>query len=242
MDLQLKGEGGYHLRHSPRPCGGYNFPMTLTRAAALPALLLALFFLLSHRASAQALPTATQTAHLSAFAGGTGTFTDLEGGHNLSITAGADLSIFSFRGYHPSIEIRGTYPFHSGTIAGLKSFLAGGRIDRQYGNFRPYADFLLGRGQIDYQSGGFIAGPITYISSTTNVYSPGAGVDYDFTDHFSLKADFQYQFWSTPVVSSGSIHPKVGTRALVYRFGGSHPRHHPPPPPPATPPPPPPAP
>lgn len=202
--------------------------MTLTRAAALPAILLALL-LLSHRAVAQALPTATQTAHLSAFAGGTGVFTDLLGGHNLSITAGLDLSISSFNGFHPSIELRGTYPIHSGTIAGLKNGLIGGRIDHQYGNFRPYADFLLGRGQIDYQSGGFIVGPITYISSTTNVYSPGGGVDYDFTDHFSVKADFQYQFWNTPVVASGSIHPAVGTLALVYRFGDNHPRHHPPP-------------
>ncbi len=134
--------------------------MTLTRAAVLPALLLALF-VLSHRAAAQALPTATQMTHLSAFAGGTGVYTNLEGGRNLSITAGLDLSIYSFRGFHPSIEVRGTYPVHTGTIDSQKSILAGARIDHQYGNFRPYADFLLGRGEIDYQSGGFTVGPIT---------------------------------------------------------------------------------
>jgi Outer membrane protein beta-barrel domain len=208
--------------------------MTLIRAAVLPAFLCILFFL-PYRAGAQALPTATQTTHLSAFAGGTGVYTNLEGGRNLSFTAGLDLSISSFRGYHPSIELRGTYPVHTGSISSQKSALGGVRIDRQFGNFRPYANFLIGRGEIDYQNGGFIIGPITYLSSTTNVYSPGGGVDYDFTDHFSLKADFQYQFWSTPVVSSGSIHPKATTLALVYRFGDNHPRHRPPPPPPAAP-------
>jgi opacity protein-like surface antigen len=217
--------------------------MTLIRAAALPAFLITLF-LLPHRAVAQALPTATQTAHLSAFAGGTGVYTNIEGGRNLSITAGADLSISSFRGYHPSIEIRGTYPVHNGAVDAQKSALAGIRIDRQFGNFRPYVDFLIGRGEIDYQNGGFISGPITYISSTTNVFSPGGGVDYDFTDHLSLKVDLQYQFWKVPgepapIVPSGNIHPTVGTLGVVYRFGDSHPSHHAPPPPPAAPQPPP---
>ena len=207
--------------------------MTPIRAAVFSALLIA--FLLPYRAGGQALPTASQTVHLSAFAGGTGVYTNLAGGRNLSITAGVDLTIFTLRGYHPSIEVRGTYPIHTGTVDSQKSALGGIRIDRQFNNLRPYVDVLFGRGEIDYQSGGYVVGPITYISSTTNVYSLGGGLDYDFTDHLSLKVDLQSQFWSTPVVPSNHIHPTVGTLAIVYRFGNNHPRHHIPPAPPATP-------
>lgn len=215
--------------------------MTLIRAAVLPALFL-IFLLLPRQAAAQALPTATQTTHLSAFAGGTGVYTNFYGGRNLSITAGADLTISSFRGYHPSIEVRGTYPFHNGSVDSQKSALAGIRIDRQFNNLRPYVNFLIGRGEIDYQNGGYqpIGGNITYISSTTNVYSPGGGLDYDLTDHFSVKVDLQAQFWNaagdTPAPSMRGIHPIAGTLAIVYRFGNNHPSHRiPPPPPPATP-------
>ena len=46
----------------------------------------------SHLVSAQAKPAGTQQLQLSAFAGLTGTFTDLSGGKNLGITAGVDLT------------------------------------------------------------------------------------------------------------------------------------------------------
>ncbi len=68
----------------------------------------------------QAVPTATQTLGLSVFGGGSGVFTDVFGGHNLSLTAGANLTIRPFFGVTPSLEIRGMYPMHSGTIAGEK--------------------------------------------------------------------------------------------------------------------------
>ena len=92
------------------------------------------------------------------------------------------------------------------------------------GKFHPYADFLIGRGQIDYHSPGFIFGNTLYISTNTVVYSPGVGVDYNFTHNLALKADAQFQHWSTPVIASGTIYPVALTFGVVYNFD-FNPRH-----------------
>jgi hypothetical protein len=187
-------------------------------------LILTTIFLLVHVANAQAIPTASQTLQLSAFGGVTGVFTGLEGGHNLSLSAGLDLAFLSLHGFHPAAEIRGIYPVDTGTISSQKSLLGGIRVDRRYGFVRPYVDFLAGRGEIDYQSGGFTIGNLTYLSTSSAVYSPGAGVDLDLTHHLSFKGDYQFQTWSTPVVPSGTIHPSVVTVGVVYHidFNRSH--------------------
>jgi opacity protein-like surface antigen len=167
---------------------------------------------------AQGVPTATQQLQLSAFGGVTGTFTNLEGGKNLGITAGADLTFLPFQLVRPSFEIRGTYPVDKGTISSQKNFLVGPKVEHTFGRLHPYVDFLIGRGEIDYNQGGFAVGDILYISSNSTIYSPGAGVDFNFTRRIDLKADFQYQHWDAPVVVSGVIHPVALTLGAVYRF------------------------
>lgn len=176
-------------------------------------------------ASSQGLPTATQQLELSAFAAGTGTFTRLEGGKNLAITAGADLTLLQFRLFRPALEIRGTDPIDKGTISNQKSILGGLRVDHGFGRLRPYVDLLIGRGKIDYGEGGFVVGDVNYISSTSTIYSPGVGLDCRAISNFDLKADLQYQHWDAPVVSSGVIHPVALTLGLVYRFNVNA-RHH----------------
>ena len=174
---------------------------------------------------AQVAPTASQQLQLSAFAGATGTFTDLLGGKNLDITAGADLTFVGFRLLRPSIEVRGSYPIDKGTISSQKAFLGGAKVEHPFGRFHPYADFLIGRGEIDYGMGGYLVGNVRYISTTSTIYSPGGGLDYNLTNQFDVKADVQYQHWDTPVVSSGVIHPVATTLGVVYRFD-FNPRHH----------------
>jgi opacity protein-like surface antigen len=191
--------------------------MRHTKALAPLAILIAVTFVAAI-GRAQGVPTATQQLQLSAFGGVTGTFTNLEGGKNLGITAGADLTFLRFRLARPSFEIRGTYPIDKGTISNQKNFLVGPKVEHPFGRLHPYVDFLIGRGEIDYNQGGFAVGDILYISSNSTIYSPGAGVDFNFTRHIDLKADFQYQHWDTPVVSSGVIHPVALTGGAVYRF------------------------
>jgi hypothetical protein len=178
----------------------------------------------SYVAKAQAAPTATQAMKLSAFGGLTGVYTGLLGGHNLSITAGADLAFPKFLYVRPVLELRGTYPIHQGTIDGQKSILIGPRFEGEIGRFHPYGDILIGRGGINYPRGYYYNGFI-YSSSNTNVYSAGGGLDYDLNPRFALKADFQIQHWSTPVVPSGTIYSKPVTFGIVYTFDfNSH--HH----------------
>src|SRR5580704_2462259 len=182
------------------------------RALAPLAILIAIISL-SPIGDAQGVPTATQQLQLSAFAGGTGTFTDFEGGKNLDITAGVDLTYLGLRLARPSLEVRGSYPIDKGTISSQKNILAGLKVEHPFGRLHPYVDFLIGRGEIDYGTGGFAVGDLLYLSSTSNIYSPGVGVDYNFTRRVDLKADLQYQHWDAPVVPSGVIHPVAMTLA-----------------------------
>jgi hypothetical protein len=177
-------------------------------------------------AYAQAVPAGTQQLQLSAFVAGTGTYTGLEGGKNLGITAGANLTFLAFRQFRPAFEIRGTYPIDQGHISSQKNFLLGPKVEYPWGRFHPYADFLVGRGEIDYLNGGFIVGDVEYISSNTVVYSPGVGLDYNLTHNIAIKADAQFQYWNTPATASGVIHPTPLTLGVLYNFDfNPHHRH-----------------
>jgi hypothetical protein len=197
--------------------------MTYTKLSVKLALFTAVSAL-TYTALPQAAPAGTQKLQLSAFAGATGTFTGFEGGKNLGITAGADLTYLGFRLFRPSFEARGTYPIDKGHISSQKNFLLGPKVEYPLGKLHPYADFLIGRGEIDYHSPGFVSGNTLYISTHTVVYSPGVGVDYNYSHNLALKADAQFQHWDTPVIASGTIHPVALTFGVVYNFD-FNPRH-----------------
>src|ERR1035438_2530263 len=144
-------------------------------------------------AAAQALPTAAQPLQLSAFGGVSGVFTGLAGGKNFSITAGGDLGLPVWHGLRPVVEIRGTYPMDRGLVVAQKDALGGLKVNFLLGRrIHPYGDFLAGRGEMDFRLG-YIFGNTIYDVTTTWVYSPGAGFDYDLTDRLSLKVDAQLQ-------------------------------------------------
>jgi hypothetical protein len=107
---------------------------------------------------------------------------------------------------------RGLVVAQKDAMGGLRvNFLLGRRI-------HPYGDFLAGRGEMDYHSGHNIFGLTFYGDTTTWIYSPGAGFDYDLTDHLSLKVDAQLQHWDAPPTTKGRIYTSIGTVGLVYRF------------------------
>jgi hypothetical protein len=173
-------------------------------------------------ASAQvALPTATRTLQLSAFGGFSGVDTGLSGGKNLSITAGADLGLPPWHGLRPEIEGRGYYPIDKGQVDSQKSIFGGLRVDFLLNHrWQPYGDFLFGRGEMDYQSG-YLFDNEVFDLTTTNVYGPGGGIDYDLNRQFSIKVDAQVQHWGYAPTPSGTVYSTVGSVALVYRFGVS---------------------
>ena len=178
-------------------------------------------------AAAQSSPTASRALEPSVFLGVSGVYTGLESARNASITAGVDIGFRQFFGFSPALEFRGTYPVHSGQVAGEESAEGGLRVGKRYNHFRPYADILIGRGELNYQNGGYIvpSQSFRYIQSTTNVISPGIGVDLDVTDHYAVLIDGQFQHWDLPFstgadpATPGSIYSKVLTIGVVYRFG-----------------------
>lgn len=167
-------------------------------------------------------PTASKLLEISAFGGLTGTYTGLSGGRNLGITAGVDVGIRSYHGFRPFLEGRGTYPMDGGQIDKQKSALGGIRVERYMflPGLRVYGDFLIGRGEIDYQNGGYpsLDGNFLYVSSTSPVVSPGAGAEYRLTEHVTAIADVQFQHWDTPATPSGSLWAKSMTVGARYRF------------------------
>lgn len=173
-------------------------------------------------AHGQANPTASRPLEISAFGGLTGTYTGIGGGRNLGITAGVDVGLRPFYGFRPYLEGRGTAAIDGGQVDAQKDALGGIRVAHKL--LRPklnaYGDILFGRGQIDYQHGGFpsLTGPFLYTRSVTNVFSPGVGVEYRMTEHFSGLADVQFQHWDTPVTPSGSAWAKPITFGVRYHF------------------------
>lgn len=184
------------------------------------ALLACLSLLSAARLSAQATTTASQDVNLSGFAGISGVWTGFDGGRNLSITAGADLALYRTHGTTLAAEVRGTSAFDQGDIDSQKTFLGGVQAAFRYRNLRPYADFLFGRGEINYAyPGARVPGSFTfYTRSSSNLYVPGGGVDLNLTRSFSLKADAQFERYSTPVTTSGHLYATAATIGLVYKL------------------------
>jgi hypothetical protein len=167
-------------------------------------------------------PTAVQAMQLSAFGGATGVYPGLGGGKNFSITAGVDLALQPYHGVRPTIELRGTYPTDRGLIDHQKSLLGGLRVDFLLGHrIHPYADFLFGRGEMVYSPSFYLYNGFYYELTTTYVYSPGAGFDYDLGQRWGIKVDGQVQRWGSTPTPSGEIFSKVGTVGVVYRFNFS---------------------
>lgn len=193
---------------------GFALGCVLLSAAVMPAF-------------GQSVSTASRTVVPSAFAGITGTYTGLYGGRNLGITAGLNLGFRPFFGFLPAIQVRGTYPVDNGSIVGQEHVEGGLRVQKRYRAVRPYADFLFGRGEMNYQNGG-LAVPLQayrYVQTTSNVISPGIGLEADITPHVALMVDGQFQIWQVPFDPSGQtansshIFSLPGTIGLVYRFG-----------------------
>jgi hypothetical protein len=179
--------------------------------------------LTSGLAFGQAASTASQALQLSAWGGITGSYVGINSGRNLSISAGGDATIRGFRGFFPSLEVRGTYPIDKGSVAGEKSVLGGLKFERHYGRVRPYTDVLFGRGELDYvQPLPNQAGTFFYIQTTSNVLSPGGGLDFALTRGLALKGDAQLQRWASPVTINGHFWAVPITVGAKYTFDFNH--------------------
>jgi hypothetical protein len=169
---------------------------------------------------AQAAPSATRGGALIAFAGVTGTYTGLGSGTNVGVTGGVDVAIHRLNLFTPYLEIRGTYPFYLGETVSIRNVLGGVRFARTYGRYTPYFDALYGRAELHYANGGYPNPAFTYLyqKSPSNVLSLGGGTEIPLTYTWAIKADAQWQFYSSPVTSSGHLNSVPVTIGIVYRL------------------------
>lgn len=168
---------------------------------------------------AQALPTATKTAEISAFGGYTAASPDFDKFAKTGFTFGADFTLFPHWHVDPSVEARYSFAHSSGISE--KAFLVGPRaqFDVLHGRLHPYADVLFGVGTISYHP---IVSPGDSSDSGAAV-SYGGGVDYDVTRHISLKGDVQRQSWN--LGANAFFKPQGGNYTLsptTYTFGASY--------------------
>jgi hypothetical protein len=167
---------------------------------------------------AQALPTATKSAEISAFGGYTASAPDFGPLTKTGFTMGADFTLFPHWHFDPSLEAR--YDFaHAPTIS-EHVFLVGPRVQKDFLHDRvhPYINFLFGVGTIDYHP----ANPKD-ASDSGRAFSLGGGADFDVTRHISVKADLQQQSWN---LGTNSIYkPQGGNYTLAprtYTFGAAY--------------------
>lgn len=167
----------------------------------------------------QTAPTALRSVDMTLFGGITGIYTGLSHGENRAATAGMDLNLPSIARFRPSLEVRAIVPIDRGTVDNQKSLLAGPRVELYLGRIHPYADLLVGRGQLTFSKPylDFNGRPVTSQPRST-VLSPGAGVRVDLIGNLSALGDLQFQRWDTPASLSGHLFAKPFTAGLVYRF------------------------
>jgi hypothetical protein len=62
----------------------------------------------------------------------------------------------------------------------------------------------------------YIYNNIYLLLTTTYVYSPGAGFDYDLTNHFAIKVDGQYQQWGgANRLGKAPFHPSAPSASSI---------------------------
>jgi hypothetical protein len=100
--------------------------------------------------------------------------------------AGADFRLGRFAFGQPALGAR--YTISTGNFATETTYMFGPELHYEFGKFHPYGDFMIGKGDIKYDS--------TNFNDDSIVYEFGGGVDYHLTHRWSIRmVDFQYQLW-----------------------------------------------
>ena len=156
---------------------------------------------------AQARTTASKTQDVSIFGGVE--FADPKYGpdNNTGGAIGVDFTRYFRIPIAPSLEARAN--LNSGTYANEHSYLFGLRGAYTYRFLTPYADFLVGPGNIHYPLN------VGYTGDNSAVYNYGGGVELGNVRNFSLKLDIQKQRWNT---GTFKFQPTVGVIGVTYHI------------------------
>ena len=189
-----------------RTCSSVSF--------ALAVLVLIVTTLIPRCARAQAQSTAIKRLGLSVF--GAVTALDPKYGittRELGYTIGGDVT-YHLRLLDVSFEAR--YTTASGFSADESTYGGGFKLERAFGRFHPYVDFLLESGKVKFDHPE-IYGNSNYTHDNSFVYDAGVGVDYDVTRSFAVKAEAQGQRWQIGA-ERPAFNPFNGSVGIVYRI------------------------
>jgi opacity protein-like surface antigen len=184
-------------------------PRLRLRKLGFALLLLLSSGFLYHTAQGQAAPAATRGFDLDLFGGATEFKPDYGNGYNLYNTGfvfGGDV-IRSTRFFEIAIEPR--FGRTSAKLQGdIQSYFLGDVVlSKRIRRFHPYGVGGIGYGTISYNGHG----------DNSVVYTFGPGLQYDATSHWSVKGDWQYQFWNVGT-EVNPFNPHGFTAAVVYRL------------------------
>jgi hypothetical protein len=185
----------------------------------LPCLILA--SIISSQAHSQAAPTASRDSDLVVFLEYQSLHTDYGGETHNGIIGGLDYSRFLMNSrLVPSLELRANYaPEHQ--LSGEQVALGGLRLDlrlRSFPHLHPFANFLIGAGQID-----FVNAPVTptgvYSRDNSIVYNYGAGASFGIGPGLEVQAEFQHQNWNiSPGSHNGTLTPAAVDAGVRYHL------------------------
>jgi hypothetical protein len=100
---------------------------------------------------------------------------------------GADFRLGRLYFGQPALGAR--YTYSTGNFAKETTLMFGPEIHYAFGKLYPYGDFLVGKGDITYDT--------TNFKDDSIVYQFGGGLDYHVNHRFSVRVvDFQYEFWN----------------------------------------------
>jgi|GEM_PF-883378 len=169
---------------------------------------------------AQAIPGASRTAELSAFAGYTNSNSDYGRFRSNGGTVGLDYTRYFGWRVVPSFEARANRT--SGVdLTTQESMLFGPRLHIDVRRrFHPYVDALYGATKIIF------AVPLNphYTSDTAPTFSIGGGVDVDIMRHFQAKIDYQGEYMNfgsngtQPNNADFTLAPTLFTVGINYRI------------------------
>ena len=109
---------------------------------------------------------------------------------NLGGTAGFDLDGFRLLP-HTDFGVDARYTFSTGNVSNQFYYGGGPRVSLNTARFKPYVDFLFGRGRSTLNH----SGEPNYTHDDTGAVSYGGGFDYKLDRYWSVRGDMQRAHW-----------------------------------------------
>jgi len=98
--------------------------------------------------------------------------------------------------------------FHQDLGTHEDNYLVGPRYSYRRGKYVPYVKFLMGAGELNFPSGEGHGGYFAMV--------PGGGLDYRLNYRFTVRGDYEYQFW--PSAPGGGL-PTHGLTPNGFSIG-----------------------